>query len=1021
MYDEHSRRDQLLRSSSIWSRVAARFASWLAWAGVRRTPRLVELILRRTRIFDSDFYLRTNTDVRAVGIDPFLHYLQFGLEEGRNVTPDFDSIYYKRRYSEEIDRSLTTAEDFRRHGRHRGRFATARAEMKEFIRRSNVLSFLVSGDRNEGPAKMAVHAIPAFAIEKFFDARFYMDTYPDVATSGFDPIDHYLRIGTAEGRNPSRYFHTAYYLAENSDVAASGVNPLAHYASAGRYEDRYPCDLVRRLEHLLRSDLFNAKEYVAQYPDLPSGIDPLDHFLSWGLWEGRNPSHLFDSAYYCSKHSAAIPAHLPPVLHYVIEGKVAGFAPRRPVMPLSEAPGDSAWSALAPRAGAQSPIVDVIVPVYGNSPLTLACLHSVLRAPQRCAYELVVIDDCGPDAGLRTRLDELAARGLFTLLKNEQNLGFVASANRGLLLHPERHVVLLNSDAEVHNDWLDRLLSVAFSAPNVATVTPLSNNGTICSYPRTLANNHEQLEIPDAELDRVAAMQNDGVAVEVPTGVGFCMFVSRTCIDDIGVFDLERFGKGYGEENDFCRRAAKRGWRNLLATNVFVRHYGGASFGTEKAGREREAVAKVLALHSDYMERIAEHVRTDCARPSRVRLDIARLGRIASADGGSVLFVPGRQGGGVARHVRELQGMLRRQRVPSARLEWDQDTPGLCHLADSHFALLPNAAHFRLPEESAILAALLSTLRVRHIHIHHLAGAGAAAPGALAQLALDHGIPYDVTIHDYFMVCPRTNLVDDSARYCGEPGPAACARCIAAHGTDFGGVSIDQWREHFAGMLRAARKVFVPSEDVARRMHRYHPGLRVAVRAHPSEGGAMPAAMEDCEPNSGNRRVAVLGALLTHKGSSLLLRCARLAWREHAPINFVVVGYTDVDDQLRLLPNVTITGRYWDGDVANVLGAYRCNVAWFPAVWPETHSYTLSAALEAGLFPVTFDLGAPAERLRALSWGKLLPLEHLDDPEAVLAGLLSIDPAAMPPSPSSAPQGKYANLIRDYYDIEGPL
>ena len=80
-------------------------------------------------------------------------------------------------------------------------------------------------------------------------------------------------------------------------------------------------------------------------------------------------------------------------------------------------------------------------------------------------------------------LRELAAQRRITLLANEANAGFVQSVNRGMALHGDRDVVLLNSDTEVANDWLGRLHAAAHSAPGVATVTPFSNNATICSYP----------------------------------------------------------------------------------------------------------------------------------------------------------------------------------------------------------------------------------------------------------------------------------------------------------------------------------------------------------------------------------------------------------------------------------------------------------------------------------------------------------------------------------------------------------
>jgi GT2 family glycosyltransferase len=82
----------------------------------------------------------------------------------------------------------------------------------------------------------------------------------------------------------------------------------------------------------------------------------------------------------------------------------------------------------------------------------------------------------------------------------------------------------------------------------------------------------------------MAAGINAGKEVEIPTGVGFCMYARRACLDEIGLFDLEKFGSGYGEENDLCRRALSAGWRNILAPNIFVRHYGGPLLAPANSG-----------------------------------------------------------------------------------------------------------------------------------------------------------------------------------------------------------------------------------------------------------------------------------------------------------------------------------------------------------------------------------------------------------------------------------------------------
>ena len=269
-------------------------------------------------------------------------------------------------------------------------------------------------------------------------------------------------------------------------------------------------------------------------------------------------------------------------------------------------------------------MIDVIVPVYRGVAETRACLESVLDHPQKSAFELVAIDDASPEAPISAHLDALASEGRLTLLRNDANAGFVRSANRGMALHPDRDVVLLNSDAEVANDWLDRLAAAAYRADDIATVTPFSNNATICSYPFEGWQGGVPGVLGLQGLDRVFATANAGRTVELPTAVGFCMYVRRAALDAVGLFDEERYGRGYGEENDFCMRSAKAGWRHLLAGDVFVFHEGSVSFSDERFALTQEAGRKLVEVHPDYPQRVHEFLVADPAAPLRAAVDEAR-------------------------------------------------------------------------------------------------------------------------------------------------------------------------------------------------------------------------------------------------------------------------------------------------------------------------------------------------------------------------------------------------------------
>lgn len=353
----------------------------------------------------------------------------------------------------------------------------------------------------------------------------------------------------------------------------------------------------------------------------------LFHYLMIGSRHGLRPRADFDPAGYRRQNPDVEWTGYEPFAHYLRFGRNEGRSGTVEADALGETPPP--WPDIArllmhspPEAAVAT--VDVIVPVYGSRGLALQTIESVLSAKGTTAYELVIVDDASPDPLLRDELNQLAGRGLATVLSNERNIGFVGSANRGLAHHTDRDVVLLNSDTKVFDGWLDRLIGVLRSTPRTGTATPLSNAATILSYPVTLRENRRMPGMDFGLLDRLCAKLHQPT-VELPTAVGFCMAIRRACLDEVGVLDVERFGRGYGEENDFCLRASAAGWRHVAATDVFVWHHGGGSFGAERESRIAAALATLRELHPEYGVKVGDFIGRDPLRPVRADLDAARI------------------------------------------------------------------------------------------------------------------------------------------------------------------------------------------------------------------------------------------------------------------------------------------------------------------------------------------------------------------------------------------------------------
>jgi len=645
-------------------------------------------------------------------------------------------------------------------------------------------------------------------------------------------------------------------------------------------------------------------------------------------------------------------------------------------------------------------LIDVIIPVYRGGGETLACIDSVLATMDE-TNQVVVVDDASEDASLVQALDALAAAGRIVLLRNAANEGFVASVNRAMALHPTHDAVLLNSDTRVFGDWLARLRDAAYSGPAVGTVTPFSNNGSIASYPRSLGT--EIAPEAAAGLHALAGCTNASLRVEIPVGVGFCLYLRRDCLQDVGPLDADVFGKGYGEEVDYCLRARARGWSHQLAADVFVFHAGGRSFGARRAALLDRSQRLINMRHPGYDAFIAEFQAQDPLHIARRRLDERRL---QAFEGRFVLLLSLALTGGVERYVRERCAAVRaRGLFPLVLKAAEPGNAGRCELWTDALEV-PNL-RYDIPAELPDLIALLSALTIDETEIQHFLHLDARVVDAALALP----IPYDVFVHDYALICPRITLIDGAGGYCGEPPVWVCETCVKHNGSSLGeDISVAALRARSAVWLTGARRVFAPSSDTAERLQRHFADLKVMVQPHATQVIGTPLPPRD--PARTTVRVALIGAIGEHKGYQVLLDCARDARDRGLPLEFVVIGYTEKDAPLLETGRVFITGRYSEGEAPHLLHREQPDIAWLPSVWPETWCYTLDFALSAGLPIAAFDVGAIAERLRAVGQGELMALGL--EPSRINDHLLNVA-AASPLASAPASRSEQTSLSLPRY------
>jgi GT2 family glycosyltransferase/glycosyltransferase involved in cell wall biosynthesis len=587
-------------------------------------------------------------------------------------------------------------------------------------------------------------------------------------------------------------------------------------------------------------------------------------------------------------------------------------------------------------------------------------------------HKILVIDDCSPAGRFSDQLpDAFLATPRLRIVRNQKNMGFVATCNWAMEQTAPADVVLLNSDTEVTPGWLDKLQRAAAADERVGTVTPLTNNGTICSVPEFLNNNSLP---PGCQLSDFAALVESSSAREypmLPTCVGFCVYIKREVLDRIGGFDAEAFGKGYGEENDFSCRLQAVGYRDVLDDATFVYHHGSKSFQAQADGLIAEHLKILDRKHPDYGSRVQRFIAANPLRKVHQRIEDAIVRRWNENARYSVLHLlhykpltkkSANLPGGVEYHVADLVRM-----IPEAA-HWslyvaDRDYHLTAHLPESERT-------YRAAVKELDLSALLRPELFDVVHVHHTLGFDFPT---LAHCLLRHG-QYFVSVHDYSLCCPVINLLMPDGRLCS--GRECCTACHQQPG------KIRSLRSTTRKVLENARAVFHYSKSTKAEFSKILDGrypwryLEHGVRV-PATGGNHTARTDGFTKPSADvpLKVAFLGAIGPNKGANLVRDVVkRTRLPSGVPIQWHLIGIIDGE----LDPIVHQHGRYEREQLGTVMKAVNPHVAAILSIWPETYCCTFEEALVCGVPVISTPLGAPAERLREYGCGWIVDSLSVD-------------------------------------------
>jgi len=259
----------------------------------------------------------------------------------------------------------------------------------------------------------------------------------------------------------------------------------------------------------------------------------------------------------------------------------------------------------------------------------------------------------------------------------------------------------------------------------------------------------------------------------VPTGHGFCLYIKYNIIDQVGCLD-EKYGRGYGEENDLCCRAADLGYRNVAAADVFVEHRESVSFGPERATLWERNRPLLEATFPEYTPQIMTYERHDDLRRARWALDAYRLEKTShEISDGFCLVVKNWLGGGSDTAILDLRNSTGK----AAEIVLTAQKNGYISVAAEH----PKIYAVFAPGDEHELFSLMGLTNIRLVVCHQLLGFSEKFLERLSEWVVNK--PSILYLHDFYPLCPRVNLIDATHSFCNLPDVAVCERCVKTGGT----------------------------------------------------------------------------------------------------------------------------------------------------------------------------------------------------------------------------------------------
>ncbi|MGB8225672.1 MAG: FkbM family methyltransferase [Sedimentisphaerales bacterium] len=841
-----------------------------------------------------------------------------------------------------------------------------------------------------------------------FDIQYYLANNRNVMENGVDPLYHYLKRGWKEHLNPSPLFNTDWYLQQNSDVSAAGINPLLHFIEYGAAEGRAPQPLpstqnqeaqrhsfetVKAQAMLLSTATARPRQHrrppepLAQHSTVYAFTSICLNYLPKALVLAETLKHHNPHVRFCLLVNEPIPAGL--LDSFDIFDEVATIDDL-------DIPDKQAWlfghSVIELCTAVKGFFMlnllerpECATAFYFDPDIAVFSSIDVLLNPLKDSSILLTPHQTEPEENIETIMDN----EICSLKHGVYNLGFlgVKSSAEGLRFARwwrDRLHRFCRADipAGLFTDqrWID-LVPAFFTDFHILRHPGCNVCTWNLTHRRIEGNLSDGFTVNGQPLIFYHFSGFDSGAQEIMLNKygkhmpAACVlrqwYLSRTERPEDKVFSNRQWKYNYFTNGEPITPEQRR----LFRDRIDIQQAFPDPFAVEGPGTSFYLWYQVEILGQRRTEQLRyepgsggdtnlEQLLTKqnaAALPENHPFDANRsIIQWAAAKGPVILFVGHFGDGGVEKHMCELARHIGdRARVLMMTPKLDGSVMITAMSAEKRVTVV-----FDPLRQFDKLVDFLTACNLSRVHIHHEFGNEHYLERLVRRLAK----PFDFTVHDYYTLAPIPQLIGPDNRFVGEDLAANSNRLLVMSVCSKRPTSLIAWQNAHRWLLTDAARVIAPSHDVARRLMVNMPALNPIIAAHPEKRVPhQPIHIEKIDTHT-HLRIAVLGQISPHKGYEVIRKCARLAQKNNYPLSFDVIGQPIADADALARAGVRISGPYSDRVLQTLIRERRPHLIWYPALWPESYSYTLSAGFEACLPIAVPNLGAFPERVVGRRW-----------------------------------------------------